>query len=188
MDLVLAGLHVRGSSSRAEEKELISKHVNLRGTVTTLGHVTSDERAWLLANSEAVIYPSSAEGFGFVPHEAMALGTATLMSGFGPLVDSFDPPALCSDWLEDLYVNALIDRIRNPGTPIKRDGTGNLPIEKFTWDLHAARTVEFFSHVASRPLRYICSIHAPFQGSSVERNARLKSKVKRLRTRIGRLV
>jgi glycosyltransferase involved in cell wall biosynthesis len=111
IDLVLAGLHVRGSSSRAEEKELINKHVNLRGTVSTLGHVTSDERAWLLANSEAVIYPSSAEGFGFVPHEAASLGTSSFYTNYGPLKEVNESISPLREWLIADYVSALEDQV-----------------------------------------------------------------------------
>ncbi len=70
IDLVLAGLHVKSSSSKVKEQELLNKHVNIRGAITTLGHVTSEERTWLLSKAAAVLDTSSAEGFGFVPYEA----------------------------------------------------------------------------------------------------------------------
>ena len=43
-----------------------------------LGYVTSEERTWLLGNAAAVLYPSSAEGFDFLPYEAAALNTPQL--------------------------------------------------------------------------------------------------------------
>ena len=74
-DLVLAGLHVKGSSSKKAEEELGSRHLDLRGRIHAVGHVTSASRAWLLANAEVVLYPSSAQGVGCVSYEAAALGT-----------------------------------------------------------------------------------------------------------------
>ena len=84
-DLVLAGLHVKSSSSKKDEDDLTARHLDLRGRIHSVGHLTSASRAWLLANAEVVLYPTSAEGFGFVPYEAAALGTPTVFTDFGPL-------------------------------------------------------------------------------------------------------
>lgn len=84
-DLVLAGLHVHGSSSKESEKEVLTGHVNLRGEVHTFGHIDAPTKCWLMEHAAAVHYPSSAEGFGFVPYEAAAFGTPTTFTAFGPL-------------------------------------------------------------------------------------------------------
>jgi len=55
-DLVLEGLHVKGSSSKELEQELINRHVNLRGSAHTLGNVSIEERAWLLNNAQTILY------------------------------------------------------------------------------------------------------------------------------------
>jgi len=78
-DLVLAGLHVKSSSSKIQEDDLTARHLDLRGRLHSVGHVSTQSRAWLLANATAVLYPTSAEGFGFVPYEAAALGTPTVV-------------------------------------------------------------------------------------------------------------
>ena len=98
LDLVLAGLHVKSSSSKLKEQEIANKHVNLRGSITTLGHVTSKERTWLLKNAEVVLYPSSAEGFGFVPYEASALQTTSTFTAFGPLSEISNAIDIPSTW------------------------------------------------------------------------------------------
>ena len=65
----------------------MSQQTNLRGSVLTVGHVSSESRSWLMTIAAVVLYPSSAEGFGFVPYEAAALGTPSSFAHFGPLAE-----------------------------------------------------------------------------------------------------
>jgi glycosyltransferase involved in cell wall biosynthesis len=90
-DLVLAGLHVKSSSSKKDEDDLIARHLDLRGRIHTVGHISSTSRAWLLSHADVVLYPTSAEGFGFIPYEAAALGTPTVFTSFGPLKEIAAP-------------------------------------------------------------------------------------------------
>lgn len=60
----------------------MKSHVDLRGSIHTLGHISSDEHAWLLTNAWVVMYPSGAEGFGFVPYEASILGSQASFTSF----------------------------------------------------------------------------------------------------------
>jgi glycosyltransferase involved in cell wall biosynthesis len=147
IDLVLAGLHVRGSSSHEEEKELLNKHVNLRGTVTTLGHVTSDERAWLLANSEAVIYPSSAEGFGFVPHEASSLNTPSTFAGFGPLQEIIKTEDLPNSW----NVNAFVADLEQLLSSQSRLEGLDLLSKQLRWEQFAGAFTDFANAISILP-------------------------------------
>lgn len=82
LKLVMVGPHAEVGSSIAAEHRLLSG--DDRG-VRDLGPVGSSERNWLLANAAVVLYPTSAEGFGLVPFEAAALGTACVWVPFGPL-------------------------------------------------------------------------------------------------------
>ena len=54
---MIVGLHVKGSTSKETYQELANKHANQLATVTTNGYVTSYERTWKLANSQAALYP-----------------------------------------------------------------------------------------------------------------------------------
>ena len=150
-DLVLAGLHVKSSSSKDAEKSLLAKHVDLRGSAHTIGHVSSAARAWLLANAAVVVYPSSAEGFGLVPYEAAALGTPSTFTRFGPLAEIADVTDIPKTWSVQAYAQdiatLLSDRERCEG----RVRALKQSIAHHTWQGFASQLVDFFIQTAHRP-------------------------------------
>ena len=151
IDLVLAGLHVKSSSSQEEEKALIKKHVNLRGHIHTLGHVSSEERAWLLSNAKAALYPSSAEGFGFVPYEAAALGTPTTFAAFGPLKEISKLTDLPTDWDKNQFAQDLGELISNQESAQQRVNQLTTIINELTWQHFADQLTDFFAKIAELP-------------------------------------
>ena len=151
IDLVLAGLHVKSSSSKDEEKVLIKKHVNLRGQVHTLGHVTSEERAWLLSNAKAALYPSSAEGFGFIPYEAAAMNTPSTFTAFGPLKEISQLTNLPTDWDVQQFAQDLGQLLASEGTAQERVDQLNEIIRELTWQVFADQLTDFFTKVAELP-------------------------------------
>ena len=80
--LVLVGAGVPSGSTRVAEARALGA---VDGGVHVLPDVTSAGRNWLLRNAAAVLYPTSAEGFGLVPFEAAHFGTPTVAVDFGPL-------------------------------------------------------------------------------------------------------
>jgi len=151
IDLILAGLHVKASSSKDREKDLIAKHVNLRGSIHTLGHVSSSERAWLLKNAQAIIYPSSAEGFGFVPYEAALLGTPTSFTSFGPLKEISQVSGLPRNWSTSSYAADLHELIHSETARTKRVTQLQDVRATLTWQHFANQLVEFFARVSQMP-------------------------------------
>ena len=150
-DLVLAGLHVKSSSSRAREEVLLAQHTNLRGQAHTIGHVSSASREWLLAHAAAVLYPSSAEGFGFVPYEAAALGTPTSFTSFGPLAELSGVTSVPDSWtIEDCGqdVARLLD---DPDFAQARVNELRRVIARLTWDRFAQQLIDFCVRIDSLP-------------------------------------
>lgn len=98
VDLVLAGLHVAASSTGELEANLLSGPEPEQGRVVRYEHVSSEAKTWLLANAAVVLYPTSAEGFGFVPHEAAVLGNPSVFTSFGPLSEFLPADAACHGW------------------------------------------------------------------------------------------
>ena len=146
-DLVLAGLHVKSSSSREREEELLAQHTNLRGQAHAIGHVTPESREWLLANSAAVLYPSSAEGFGFIPYEAAALGTPSTFAGFGPLAEISGVSDVPRTWSVEAFAADLTDLLGNPEAAQQRVVNLRAAIARSTWAGFADQFVAFIERV-----------------------------------------
>lgn len=165
-DLVLAGLHVRSSSSRDEEDRLRSQHTNLRGNIHTVGHVSSASRTWLMANAAAVLYPSSAEGFGFVPYEAAALGTPSTFVRFGPLAELSGVRDAPSRWSVDEVAADLIRLLTQENAAASRVDDLQRVRTALTWDRFAKQLVDFFGETLARPV--VVSAVAPNEVSKVQ--------------------
>ena len=77
LGLVLVGAAVpsRRVEPRSTEAIELARHRRRRRTCCPTSR--RDERNWLLRHAEAVVYPTSAEGFGLVPFEAARFGTPT---------------------------------------------------------------------------------------------------------------
>ena len=150
-DLVLAGLHVKSSSSKKDEDDLIARHLDLRGTVHTVGHISSQSRAWLLANADVVMYPSSAEGFGFVPYEAAVLGTPTVFTDFGPLREIAALSDLPRAWTIDEHARDLLSLLTDQEARDRRVVGLDRAIDRYTWAGFAERLVAFFEHITHLP-------------------------------------
>ena len=126
-------------------------HSTVRGTVRTAGHLSSASRAWLLANASAVLYPSSAEGFGFVPYEAAALGTPSTFADFGPLKEIAHLSGLPSGWVIDEFAADLTTILADPKAAEQRVADLHRAITALTWDGFASALIDFFQHVIGLP-------------------------------------
>jgi glycosyltransferase involved in cell wall biosynthesis len=150
-DLVLAGLHVKSSSSKEAEDDLIARHLDLRGRIHTVGHVSSTSRAWLLANAAVVLYPTSAEGFGFVPYEAAVLGTPSTFTDFGPLREISGATGLPSGWSVDAYADDLIALLTDDQARQRRLSELQATIAGRTWAMFAEDLTSFFERIIRMP-------------------------------------
>lgn len=150
-DLVLAGLHVHSSSSRRLEEALMSTHVDLRGNLITLGHVSEEERQWLLGHAALALYPTSAEGFGFIPYEAASLDTPSTFVGFGPLLEISGLSDLPRTWNSDALAADAIRMLTDEGAARERIAALQGRVAELTWDLFASRLVDFTTEIVELP-------------------------------------
>ena len=80
-DLVLAGPHVAAGSSARDEAEELGACPGLAQRVADIGAVDEAGKRWLMERADAVVYPTTYEGFGLVPFEA---GDAEVPCLFAP--------------------------------------------------------------------------------------------------------
>jgi glycosyltransferase involved in cell wall biosynthesis len=150
-DLVLAGLHVGAGSSREREQARLAEHVGLRGKIHTVGHLTSDSRAWLLRHSSVVLYPSSGEGFGFVPYEAAALDTPATFTDFGPLREIAQVEDLPKQWSIDAFAEDVARLLSDPNAARRRIDQLRRAVATHTWAGFAGGLIDFFQQMLATP-------------------------------------
>ncbi len=147
--LVVVGAQVPYGSSRHLEAQALG--VDDDGVINLLD-VSSSERNWLLQHADAALYPSSAEGFGFVPFEAAAFGTPTVLVQFGPLAEMQpDASAAAASWdPEDLAdaVDALLD---DPDAVAAAVSETIAAGARFTWDDAAEKLVAIYREALAFP-------------------------------------
>ncbi len=122
--------------------------------VFVLPEVPSAERNWLFKHASAVLYPSSAEGFGLVPYEAARFGTPTVFVGFGPLRElAPDIPVTAADWstasLADALERLLTDRELSKSQVEACLAAGSA----YTWSATAQQLTNLYFRVLSMPAR-----------------------------------
>ena len=98
-----------------------------------------------------MLYPSSAEGFGFVPYEAAALGTPTTFADFGPLKEIAHLDGLPRGWVLDEFAADLTNLLADPQAVEQRVADLHRAIVALTWEGFASALIDFFQHVIGLP-------------------------------------
>jgi glycosyltransferase involved in cell wall biosynthesis len=120
--------------------------------VANLLDVSSAERNWLLRHADVVVYPTSAEGFGFVPFEAAAFGTPTVAVSFGPLAEvQPDSDFAATSWQPGDLADA-VERLLDDPDAIRAAVTGTRQSgNELTWDRSAEMLVELYRRALACP-------------------------------------
>lgn len=124
------------------------KAKNLLDTVLQL--TGSDYKlAQLLSHAEALVYPSSHEGFGLTPLEAMSVGCPVVACQSGALPEVLGDAAIFfSPGSIDELARALVE-VRLQSTREQLIPKGVLRSHKFSWGRTAELTAEFYSEVVT---------------------------------------
>jgi glycosyltransferase involved in cell wall biosynthesis len=150
LQLVLAGPAVPYGTSRQAEADA-SYDLN-RDAVIALSDVTSEERNWLMAHTVAVLYPTSAEGFGLVPYEAAWLGAPTVFVPFGPLAEiAGELPVTAREWSAEAFADAVEEQIRDPQLGAAQVQRLKEASARWSWAATAELLTQVFRTVLGRP-------------------------------------
>jgi glycosyltransferase involved in cell wall biosynthesis len=152
--LVLAGTHISPGSSLELESSYLREHPGLRNAVVTLGPVSEQEKAWLLARAGAVVYPSVYEGFGLVPFESALNGVPCVFAPQSSLAEEapegtativpWDPRASAAN-VHSLLVDA--------GARARQVHALAAAAQELTWAGAAGAIVEIYRQAALAPVR-----------------------------------
>ena len=119
-----------------------------------MGSVTPSAKRWLLKHAEAVLYPTSSEGFGLVPFEAAAFDTPTAFVLFGPLREMLPQVDACVAWQVRAFADHVFRLVSNPAAQVSQIRAAGAAL---TWESHTDLVLEGYRHMlgagASRPTR-----------------------------------
>ena len=147
--LVAAGAGVPFGSSRATEARMGSE-----GAVFVLPDIKAEERNWLLRHASLVLYPTSAEGFGFVPSEAARFGTPTVFVPTGPLGELYgELPVTAQDWSARALADAAQCLLGDPAVARAQVAAVLAASAAYTWDAAAAGLLAVYRSILSMPTR-----------------------------------
>lgn len=152
--LVLAGTHVATGSSAELERSYLREHPELSGALVELGPVGEPERAWLVANAGAVVYPSAYEGFGLVPFESALAGVPCLFAPYASLAEvAPEGAASIVPWDPVASAAAAYELLTDEHARARHVDTLAARARTFTWDAAAAAMVEIYREAALAPVR-----------------------------------
>ena len=146
--LVMAGANVPyGSSSEVEAGRMRPDDL-----VHIIPDVTSEERNWLLRHAAVVLYPTGAEGFGLVPHEAAAFGTPTVMVPIPALAERFASlPVLAADWSLEALTEATSALLSDPALAGAQVRAINAVLSGYSWENSASTLLASFRSLLAQP-------------------------------------
>lgn len=149
LSLVLVGAAVPFGSSRVLEARAA---VGLKDEPVVLPDASTEERNWLLRHASLVLYPTSAEGFGFIPYEAARFGTPVVLVGVGPLAPLAERlPVVAADWHPTALADAAERLLADPALAERQSATVLGFGLAQTWDAAAANLVRVYRDLLGRP-------------------------------------
>lgn len=162
LDLVMAGPAVPYGSTRLAEAE---QRAALRGAdewLHIIPQVTEAEKNWLLSHASLAWYPTSAEGFGFVPFETAFHGVPSVSVAFGPLrelaggVGSIRPsevevPLMAKSWAPAALSAVAEQFLADPALTARHCAALQQSARRYSWEAHADRLVLLFREVLAKP-------------------------------------
>jgi glycosyltransferase involved in cell wall biosynthesis len=150
---VLVGPSIPVGSSRAlEAAARAAAGPEAGGAVVALADVRAEERNWLLRHASLVLYPTSAEGFGFIPYEAARFGTPTVLVPVGPLETvASGLPVVADDWSAAALADAAERLLADPDLADAEVRSALASAGTQTWDATAARLVDVYRSVLAMP-------------------------------------
>jgi glycosyltransferase involved in cell wall biosynthesis len=180
--LVLAGFHLDQGSSFDYEMTAAGAYAHRVIRIAALGHA---EKVWVLRNAEAVLYPTSSEGFGLVPFEAAALGTPTAFVRVGPLAETLNGVPAAGSWHVAEFAELVLKLVAEPDAFL--DGVA-VAARSLTWEHCAEQTVSAYRELLRTGAPWRSAVD---QNSPISRSQRftefLAERVRRASRRFLRL-
>jgi len=149
-----ARLVIAGDGPNKESLQQLVKRLGIEENVIFTGYVTSQQKIKLLAESNALLFPSKIEGFGLVMLEAFQQNRPVLVSNILPMSDIIEnnKTGLIIDADDEKkWADAIISFIKNPqeSTLMGKNGKETLE-EKYNPVLFYERLVKMYKKILDK--------------------------------------
>jgi len=127
--------------------EKIMSENSLASEVIFTDYISETEKWALYQNAEALVIPSTYEGFGIPAIESQKVGTPVIASHIPPLKEVLETSAL---FINPYKINTLIEafeKILDRKLRAKLIFEGKKQSRKFTWKLSAKKLISIFNHL-----------------------------------------
>lgn len=152
--LVFAGPQVSHGGSTQEEQLVKKRLITITERILDLGEVAEGEKTWLLQNAALVLYPSVCEGFGLIPFEAAAHGTASIPARSTSLQELLGEDILYFDTFDPAKNANLVSQMLAAPEVIQRQiQTIMLRGEQYQWSSVAGVVWQFLQRTIDAPPR-----------------------------------
>ncbi len=152
--LVLAGTHISQGSSLELERAFLAERPELRAAVVALGPVDEQEKAWLIDNAGAVVYPSVYEGFGLVPFESALSGVPCVFAPQSSLAEAAPAgTATIVPWDPVASAAAAHVLLTDPDARTRLVHALAEAARPLTWATAATAMVDIYKEAAVAPVR-----------------------------------
>jgi glycosyltransferase involved in cell wall biosynthesis len=170
--LVLAGPSVEYGSSEGDEAAWSLANPAASESVVRLPAVTEREKLWLLRHAAALVYPSTYEGFGFVPFEAAAEGTPPLFAHTSALAETLaDATAILVPWDSDATADRAISVLRSAERARELVAEVAACSARYRWATTAQEAIAAYEEVVRMPSPMAARIGAEGAAMEAERLA-----------------
>ena len=142
--LVLAG----EKSGSWKEARRLAKKLRIAESVNQTGYIEKDDLPSLYAFADLFCFPSTYEGFGLPPLEAMASGTPVVCSNLSSLPEVVGDAGVLVEPEPSTLSRAIADVLADGNLRRQLSAKGRERVKKFTWDAAAARMIDLYRGMA----------------------------------------
>jgi len=144
-----AKLIIAGDGPHRESLQELVKKLDISNNITFVGYVTPNEKKKLLAESNALLFPSIIEGFGLVMLEAFQQKRPVIVSNIPPMSDIIEnnkTGLVIDPHDEKQWAQSIIQLINNPNISDEMGKNGNQILKtKYNEKLFYERIIKMYN-------------------------------------------
>jgi glycosyltransferase involved in cell wall biosynthesis len=130
----------------------LAAQLGLGEQVLWIGSISDEDKAALFGAATAFVFPSTYEGFGLGPLEAMACGTPTICSNRSSMPEVVGDAAILVDPTNIAELaDAIVELFNNPAQQARLREAGPQQAAHFTWEHTARQTLDLLLAASKSP-------------------------------------